>query len=550
MSRTRSTKGCWTCKLRKKKCDEGKPACYACLSFQLGCDGYGPRPEWMDDGSKEKKRAANIQEIVKEATRQKKRAAMLLHQIKKQPMDDKVLAKPARLDLQIPLPSTFELPSSLSQVDAERVKSLPKLIDGPIAGIQPENAAAYVAQNETVLLMHYLDHVFPLQFRFYESSLEEGGRGWLLSLLLECKPLYHAACSLAAYHRQVTYCLREGMMRPCFTREALNGQYDKAISELRRFLENLVLSDRERTFPEELRLLCSIVIFISIEAFTSSPEWRVHLAAAISLFPKVYPQLRRVRLAESPTPTCRAALSFFAAVGLWYEIISCTTTASLPFEPSNYQVEEADINFENAMGCEAWAVAAIKEIAGLNHWKNTMKAAGQLSMRELVNRGNEIEAKLINGLEKISNTTKEQLEIWVRERSCFPKRYLRCVTRVYCCAGLIQLHVVVSGPHPELPEIRHRVEQTIEAFKGLPDTESVNSLVWPLCIAGCMASGHDQDFFQKLARSANPSDSMMGAAKARIIMEECWRLRKLDPGSGNVDWRTAMESLDFKILLV
>lgn len=276
----------------------------------------------------------------------------------------------------------------------------------------------------------------------------------------------------------------------------------------------------------------------------------MHLAAAISLFPKVYPQLRRVRLTESPTPTCWTALSFFAAVGLWYEIISCTTTASLPFEPSNCEVEEADINFENAMGCESWAMAAIKDIAGLDHWKNTMKATGQLSVRELVSRGNEIEGKLINGLEKILNTSQELQTSLSSERSCFPKKFLRHVTRVYCCAGLIQLHVVVSGPHPELPEIRHSVAQAVEAFQALPDAGSVNSLVWPLCIAGCMATDDNQNFFLKLARSANPSDSTMGAAKARIIMEECWRLRKLDPDSGNVDWRTAMESLDFKILLV
>lgn len=273
MSQTRSTKGCWTCKLRKKKCDEGKPACYACHSLRLDCSGYGPRPDWMDDGPKEKQRLGHIREIVKETTRQKKRVAMLQRQIKALPLEDQVLVRPGQLDLQVPLPSTLDVPRPISQAEADRVNSLPKLIDGPPAGLQPGNAASYVAQNETVLLMHYLDHVFPLQFRFYESSLEEGGRGWLLTLLLECKPLYHAACSLAAYHRQVTYCLREGMMKPCFTGEALNGQYDKAISELRRFLENLVLSDRERSLSEELRLLCSIVIFISIEvSISSSPS--------------------------------------------------------------------------------------------------------------------------------------------------------------------------------------------------------------------------------------------------------------------------------------
>lgn len=35
----------------------------------------------------------------------------------------------------------------------------------------------------------------------YRPSIADGGRGWLLSLLLQTKPLYHASLALAAYHR-------------------------------------------------------------------------------------------------------------------------------------------------------------------------------------------------------------------------------------------------------------------------------------------------------------------------------------------------------------
>lgn len=51
--------------------------------------------------------------------------------------------------------------------------------------------------------MHFLDHVFPLQYPMYKPSIAEGGRGWLLSLLFETKPLYHAALALSAFHRRV-----------------------------------------------------------------------------------------------------------------------------------------------------------------------------------------------------------------------------------------------------------------------------------------------------------------------------------------------------------
>jgi hypothetical protein len=60
---------------------------------------------------------------------------------------------------------------------------------------------AMVSGEEPILLMHYLDIVFYLQYPMYKSSVADGGRGWVLSLLLRTKPLYHAALALSAYHR-------------------------------------------------------------------------------------------------------------------------------------------------------------------------------------------------------------------------------------------------------------------------------------------------------------------------------------------------------------
>lgn len=77
------------------------------------------------------------------------------------------------------------------------------------------------------------------------------------------KPLYYAACSLAAFHRQLKYCLQGGMKKGCFQIEALQTQYGVAITELRRYLEVLITSNRERTLTEEVELLCSIVFLTS-----------------------------------------------------------------------------------------------------------------------------------------------------------------------------------------------------------------------------------------------------------------------------------------------
>ncbi|KAJ4253894.1 arginine metabolism regulation protein II [Fusarium torreyae] len=45
--RTKTFTGCWTCRARKIKCDEGKPTCRQCRDKQVVCNGYGSRLQWL-----------------------------------------------------------------------------------------------------------------------------------------------------------------------------------------------------------------------------------------------------------------------------------------------------------------------------------------------------------------------------------------------------------------------------------------------------------------------------------------------------------------------
>jgi len=60
--------GCWTCRLRRKKCDELRPECATCEGLRITCHGYGQRPEWLDGGEKEKA-AAEIRRQIKNSAR-------------------------------------------------------------------------------------------------------------------------------------------------------------------------------------------------------------------------------------------------------------------------------------------------------------------------------------------------------------------------------------------------------------------------------------------------------------------------------------------------
>ncbi|KAI9829491.1 MAG: hypothetical protein M1819_006311 [Sarea resinae] len=59
----RSRTGCFTCRLRRKKCDEGKPACKACKHLGLKCEYK--RPMWWSNNEQRRQQKEVIKNIIK-----------------------------------------------------------------------------------------------------------------------------------------------------------------------------------------------------------------------------------------------------------------------------------------------------------------------------------------------------------------------------------------------------------------------------------------------------------------------------------------------------
>ncbi|KAF2443239.1 hypothetical protein P171DRAFT_496605 [Karstenula rhodostoma CBS 690.94] len=78
----RSIHGCWTCRLRKKKCDESRPLCFKCSLLQIDCHGYGPRPYWMDRGALQREQALKLKHLISQIKfnmRQQKESGTVEH---------------------------------------------------------------------------------------------------------------------------------------------------------------------------------------------------------------------------------------------------------------------------------------------------------------------------------------------------------------------------------------------------------------------------------------------------------------------------------------
>ncbi|KIX07717.1 uncharacterized protein Z518_02371 [Rhinocladiella mackenziei CBS 650.93] len=59
---TKTFSGCWTCRERHVKCDEGRPECTRCLKGGFGCQGYGIKLVWVDPDTQE--REQNIRRVI------------------------------------------------------------------------------------------------------------------------------------------------------------------------------------------------------------------------------------------------------------------------------------------------------------------------------------------------------------------------------------------------------------------------------------------------------------------------------------------------------
>jgi hypothetical protein len=66
MSASRTTTGCWTCRIRRKKCDDVQPFCGPCRFRHLTCYGYGSKPAWIDGAENQKVETERIKRSVRE----------------------------------------------------------------------------------------------------------------------------------------------------------------------------------------------------------------------------------------------------------------------------------------------------------------------------------------------------------------------------------------------------------------------------------------------------------------------------------------------------
>jgi hypothetical protein len=233
-----------------------------------------------------------------------------------------------------------------------------------------------------------------------------------------------------------------------------------------------------------------------------------------------------------------------------FDVLAGASIGSRPFLDLNHLELLADntIHLEDLVGCENWVVALIFRISELGNWKRESESNCRLSIRELAKRGAEIDACLQENLSNISHrsTIQEDSPPGVSNAS-FSGSTKAAITTIFALSALTYLHVVVSGPIFDLPEIAESVTRTVAEFAKVRDAGLLQFLVWPFCVTGCLASEEQQSVFRNLISAQKITESTVGTHMGALkLMEECWKRRKRQ---GNCDMMSVMQSLGHFILL-
>ncbi|KAK9326943.1 hypothetical protein V1520DRAFT_376242 [Lipomyces starkeyi] len=123
-------------------------------------------------------------------------------------------------------------------------------------------------------------------------------------------------------------------------------------------------------------------------------------------------------------------------------------------------------------------------------------------------------------LADIKNTPLTEPSLWDHSGVLSPPIHAE-ISKIFTLSANTYLRVVISGAHPELPEITESVSETVLAFKSLKDPRLLRNAIWLFCISGCLALEEQQSFFRDLVTAADIAQWTVGTCfEAFKIIED------------------------------
>jgi hypothetical protein len=429
--------------------------------------------------------------------------------------------------------------------------------------------------------MHYLDHVFPYQYPFFDKA--RLSRGWLLWLLSKNGPLYRASMGLAALHQR-------SLLGETNNHHLELEFHTKAVRQLQDFLSSIDINElrpENETLVEIITCGITLISFevnidmahgIDMKAAETSAErqqvlrgsatnWQPHLCAMSSIAVMMHNQPPLPQSVDQlPSPLfegkATAAMAFHLPVLLWMDLLACVATREKPRLPyDEWLGPNCTFQLAHIMGCHNSVMKAIGDLAVLSEWKFNSLVRGRLDLEEFQNKRQQIEDELENVMDTTSMASMESRglppSILTSQASSQTNSEQRpdqdCVTRIFAAAALAQLAVLSAevSKNISLTVVRRGVSRVILEIKMASQMVSPRQLSWPICVAGCIADQDQQPFFEALLNSVlSEGTGMIGnCGTVRDILRACWRNKTEQPNE-QWDCGSTMKQLGIYALLI
>jgi hypothetical protein len=602
----KSYNGCWTCRLRKKRCDETRPACRNCSVLEITCHFDHDKPSWMDSGMNQKQKAEEVKREVRSATA-RRRGTMPTQFIELNTVDH---AEPPINNARYQSASLSSPPSrrqstpqsdpawSYTQTPSSIEPASNSGIEDPWNGLEAPSINSSLSEDhlgdselDRRFMMFYFDNFFPFLFPFYKPRLLEGGRSWIIEATLHDEAMRHTTLCLSTYFLSVALDGAASGQNVCKTLawEKLVKQMSVTFAMLEHSLDQIALPNKLDSRVHASRVMSNIIQLQRFEiAIGNFENCRKHLDASVAVFEQIF-QATQDATESSSSHTFfhilrhmgqpiwevksqqrrawssnQAAFRFYSALLIFDDIITSTCHNEAP-QLIEYHSQllmndggsdgSAALNLEDFVGCENWVMLQISEISTLGAWKKSMKGAGQLDVMELVARASTIKQTLLSGLARLDITANKP-KINPLGFLNFPNDFassllgdsIAFVTRIWAHAALLYLSITVSGWQPASASIRENVARISTLMENMPALELLRTMVWPFCIAGCLAEPGEEDRFRVMADALVPRRLYGSARKAQEIMETTWKRR--DELTIDTDFAACVRSLGYVSLLV
>lgn len=208
--------------------------------------------------------------------------------------------------------------------------------------------------------------------------------------------------------------------------------------------------------------------------------------------------------------------------------------------PRDDEMRPPAIDMEGVLGVQGCVMMQIGEIAALDEWKHQNEALGHLDTGELARRGTFIKRVLEAHAERLENepfeppdrssNLLELLTMNKHTRSGVPAT--GPITLIWTQAALLYLHTVVSGWRTSDAEVQERVKWIVNMLLGfLPSPAVFRTMVWPLCVAGCLAEPIYRGLLPGFLGPLKSSVVFGSVRKALEVMDDVWARSDLHEGS-------------------